>query len=38
MNFLPKVLMGKNDLKRTVNTLMLEDNVEPSPVLKVPEI
>jgi hypothetical protein len=34
MNFLPKVLLDRNDLKRTVNSLMLEDTSVPKPVLK----
>lgn len=33
MNFLPKTLLDRNDLKRTVNTLMIEDNSMPKPVL-----
>jgi hypothetical protein len=34
MNFLPKVLMDRNDLKRTVNTLLIEENTAPKPLLK----
>ncbi len=33
MNFLPKVLLEKDDLKRTINSLMLEDNSIPAPTL-----
>ena len=34
MSFLPKVLLDKNDLKRTVNSLILEDNDMPKASLK----
>ena len=34
MNFLPKTLLDRNDLKRTVNSLMLEETAVPKPVLK----
>jgi hypothetical protein len=34
MNFLPKTLLDRNDLKRTVNSLILEDNSIPKPVIK----
>jgi len=34
MNFLPKLLLDRNDLKRTVNSLMLEDTTAPRPILK----
>jgi len=39
MNFLPKTLLDRNDLKRTVNSLILEENYVPKPVLNqdVPE-
>jgi hypothetical protein len=33
MNFLPKVLYDKADLKRTINTLMLEEEVKPKPTI-----
>ena len=36
MDFLPKVYYDKNDLKRTINTLMFDDSEQrPKPVLKV---
>ena len=34
MHFLPKTLLEKQDLKRTINSLMLEDNSMPKPMLK----
>ena len=34
MNFLPKTLLDRNDLKRTVNSLILEDNSMPAPIIK----
>lgn len=34
MNFLPKILLDKEDLKRTVNSLMLEEDAIPKPSLK----
>jgi hypothetical protein len=34
MNFLPKTLMDRNDLKRTVNSLILEETAIPKPLLK----
>jgi len=34
MNFLPKLLLDRNDLKRTVNTLILEETFAPKPTLK----
>ncbi len=33
MNFLPKTLMDKGDLKRTINSLILEDDAQPKAVL-----
>ena len=33
MNFLPKIILEKDDLKRTINSLMLEDNSIPKPIL-----
>jgi hypothetical protein len=33
MNFLPKILLDKADLKRTINTLMLEDEEKPKPII-----
>ncbi len=33
MNFLPKTLLDKNDLKRTINSLMLEEDAMPKPIL-----
>jgi hypothetical protein len=38
MNFLPKTLMDKGDLKRTINSLMLEEEAIPKPTLanKIP--
>ncbi len=35
MNFLPKTILDKNDLKRTVNSLMLEENAMPKPLLNL---
>ena len=34
MHFLPKTLMDKHDLKRTINSLMLEEEAIPKPVVK----
>lgn len=34
MNFLPKTILEKDDLKRTINSLMLEDSSIPKPSLK----
>jgi hypothetical protein len=34
MNFLPKIILEKDDLKRTINSLMLEDNSIPKPILQ----
>lgn len=34
MNFLPKTLMDRNDLKRTVNSLILEESTIPKIILK----
>jgi hypothetical protein len=34
MQFLPKTLLEKTDLKRTINSLMLEDSSIPKPLLK----
>jgi len=34
MNFLPKVLLDKSDLKRTINSLIFEDDDAPRPALK----
>ena len=34
MNFLPKVILEKEDLKRTINSLMLEDTTIPKPMLQ----
>lgn len=34
MSFLPKTLLDRNDLKRTVNSLILEDASLPQPVIK----
>jgi len=31
MNFLPKLLLDKDDLKRTINSLILEDDSIPKP-------
>ena len=31
MNMLPKTLLDRNDLKRTVNSLLLEENAVPKP-------
>lgn len=31
MNFLPKTLLDRQDLKRTVNSLILEENAAPVP-------
>jgi hypothetical protein len=36
MKFLPKVVYDRDDLKRTVNSLMLEGDVLPKAVVKVP--
>ena len=33
MNFLPKLLLDKQDLKRTINSLMLEEEALPKPVV-----
>lgn len=33
MNFLPKTLLDKGDLKRTINSLMLEDDSKPKAIL-----
>ena len=33
MNFLPKTLLDKGDLKRTINSLMLEDDAKPKAIL-----
>lgn len=33
MNFLPKTILDRNDLKRTVNSLMLEETAMPKPLL-----
>ena len=33
MNFLPKLLMSKEDLKRQVNTLMNEEDQAPKPLV-----
>lgn len=34
MNFLPKTLLDRNDLKRTVNSLILDESTIPNPILK----
>lgn len=34
MNFLPKTLLDKSDLKRTVNSLLLEEDQYQKPVVK----
>jgi len=34
MNFLPKTILDRNDLKRTVNSLILEETTMPKPLLK----
>ena len=38
MNFLPKVLLDKADLKRTINTLMLEEEEKPKPIVLPPSM
>jgi hypothetical protein len=33
MNFLPKTILDKGELKRTINSLMLEDDAMPKATL-----
>ena len=33
MNFLPKLLLDKTDLKRTINTLIMEEEQKPRPLI-----
>ncbi len=34
MNFLPKILLDRNDLKKAVNSLILDETIVPKPILK----
>ena len=33
MNFLPKILYDRADMKRTINTLILEEEEKPKPIV-----
>ena len=37
MNFLPKVVYDRDDLKREINSLMMQEDQTPRPVVKVPK-